>query len=190
MSRFSKWMLIVVIISFTLPFTSLTAGELKGVKMEDSLEIDGQALVLNGMALRKKFVFKVYVAGLYLPQKESNAETILTTDGPRHAKMHFLREVGAKKINGGWLEGLEDNTPNASAELKKQFDTLCAYMEEVPEGQRIEFTYFPAKGTTIMVNGKNKGVIEGKAFADALFACWLGKEPGPGNDFKEALLGK
>ena len=34
-----------------------------------------------------------------------------------------------------------------------------------------------------------KGVLEGKEFSDALFACWIGKDPGPGNGFKEDLLG-
>ena len=30
---------------------------------------------------------------------------------------------------------------------------------------------------------------QGKTFADALFACWIGPEPGPGEGFKEDLLG-
>jgi hypothetical protein len=183
-----KVLLTIMIITLTIPAFNY-AGTLKGVTMKDSIEIDGQNLVLNGMALRKKIFWKVYVAGLYLPQKEKNAEKILKTDGPRHIVMHWMRSVGTGKINDAWMDGLEDNTPKASAELKKQFKTLCDYMEPVKEGQQTIFTYIPGKGTTVSVNGKNKGVIEGKAFADALFACWIGPDPGPGEGFKEDLLG-
>ncbi|MDH3524762.1 MAG: chalcone isomerase family protein [Acidobacteriota bacterium] len=49
-------------------------------------------------------------------------------------------------------------------------------------------TCVPAEGTTIEVKGSVKGTIEGKAFADALFACWLGPKP-PSPGLKEGLLG-
>jgi len=172
-----------------LPSIFLFSMTFKGVTMEDSIEIEGQNLVLNGMALRKKIIFKVYIAGLYLPQKETNAEKILKQDEARHLIMHFVRSVGPKKINNAWFDGLKANTPNYSPELKKQFDTLASYMEKVKDGDQIIFTYIPNKGTTIKVKGNEKGTIEGKEFADAIFACWIGPEPGPGEGFKKALLG-
>ncbi len=172
------------------PTTQLIAGKLKGVTLPDSVTIDGQDLVLNGMALRKKFVFKVYVAGLYVPQKETEGKKILTADQPRRTVMHFLRSVGTKKLNNAWYEGLEANTPGHSQALKKQFDTMCSWMEDVKEGDQIIFTYINGKGTEVSVKGKVKGTLEGKAFADAIFACWIGAKPGPGKGFKEDLLGK
>lgn len=189
MSRIGKMILVITIISLTMPAYSLFAGTLKGIKMEDSIEVEGQKLVLNGMALRKKFVFKVYVAGLYLPQKEKSAEKILKADTMRRGVMHWMRSVGTGKINGGWYDGLKDNTPNYSPELKKQFEKMCSWNEDVKEGDLIVYTYIPGKGTTMEVKGKVKGVIEGKAFSDALFACWIGPDPGPGEGFKEDLLG-
>ena len=79
-----KVILAVMVVLMLIPSASLLARTYKGVTMEDSIEIDGQTLVLNGMALRKKFIFKVYVAGLYLPQKETDAKKILGADGMRH----------------------------------------------------------------------------------------------------------
>lgn len=134
-------------------------------------------------------IFKVYVAGLYLPQKEKSSEKILAADTCRVTVMHFLRSVGAGKINGAWYDGLEDNTPNHSKELKAKFDLLAKYMEKMIDGGRIIFSYLPGKGTEVKVNGNVKGTIEGKDFADALFACWIGEKPGPGTGFKEDLLG-
>ena len=182
-----KLMITLVAFSFILP---LTGGEFKGVKMDDSITVDGKTLLLNGMALRKKYFFKVYVAGLYLLKKEKSAEKILAADEPRVAIMHFLRSVSAKKINGGWYDGLEDNTPNHSKELKGKFDLLAKYMDKMKDGERVVFTYIPEKGTDVKVKGSLKGTIKGKDFSDALFACWIGKDPGPGKGFKKDLLGK
>ena len=181
-----KLWVFVIALSLTLP---MLAGTLKGVNMPDKITVEGQDLVLNGMALRKKIIFKVYVAGLYLPQKEKSGEKILKGDTMRRTVMHFVRSVGAGKINDAWLEGLEANTPDASPDLKKQFEKLCSLMEDMKDGETIVFTYIPEKGTRIMVKKSDKGTIEGKAFADALFACWIGPKPGPGEGFKEDLLG-
>ena len=111
-------------------------------------------------------------------------------DTARRGVMRFIYSVGAEKIcNEGWKEGLAANTPNASAELKSKFDTLCSYMEDMGEGDEMSFDYSPATGTAVTVKGKAKGTIAGKDFSDALFGCWLGPKPGPGEDFKKALLG-
>jgi len=165
------------------------AGTLKGVTLPDTLTIDDQTLVLNGMALRKKVIFKVYVAGLYLPAKEKNSETILAADQIRCTVMHFLRSVNADKITEAWYDGLQANTPNHSPELKKQFDTLATLMEDLKDGDKLVFTYRPGMGTEVKVKGKIKGTLGDKAFADALFSCWIGKKPGPGEGFKKDLLG-
>ena len=167
----------------------LAAATLAGVALSDSVKVGDQTLVLNGMGLRTKYSFKVYVAGLYLAAKDKNAAAILATDSPRRMVMHFVRGVGPEKICEGWDEGLEANTPNASAELKKQFAQLCSWMPETEDGTEISLTYVPGTGTTVVSAGQSKGTIPGKSFADALLACWIGPEPAPGADFKKAILG-
>lgn len=62
-------------------------------------------------------------------------------------------------------------------------------MPETEDGMELVFTYTPGTGTAVTVAGQTKGTIPGKAFADALLACWIGPKPGPGEDFKKALLG-
>jgi hypothetical protein len=168
---------------------SAQAGELAGVTLPDQAEAGGQTLVLNGMALRSKFFVKVYVAGLYLPAKEGDGAKVLSADGPRRLTMHWVRSVGKQAICDGWYEGLAANTPDAGADLKRDFDTLCAWMSDVGSGDRFVFTYLPATGTTVEVRGQAAGTLPGKAFADALWACWIGPQPGPGEEFKQALLG-
>lgn len=165
------------------------AGELAGVEMPDTVTVAEDELVLNGMALRSKFFVKVYVAGLYLPSKTSSADAVLAADEPRHLRMEFVRKVGKDDICEAWYEGLEANTPDASSDVKKQFDDLCSWMADVGSGDSYEFTYVPGTGTTVRVKGEDRGTIPGKAFADALYASWIGPSPGPGEGFKDDLMG-
>lgn len=170
--------------------TSVSAVTLAGAKIEDSVTVNNHNLVLNGAGLRKKFFVKVYVGALYLPSKQNNAAAILAADTPRRMVMHFVFDVDKEKMAEAWSEGLEDNTPNASPEVKTAFKTLASWMEDIKDGQRIVLTYVPGIGTTVEVAGKNKGTLGGKAVADAILNTWLGPKPGPGGDFKNAVLGQ
>lgn len=165
------------------------AGTLAGVTLPDKVDVGGKSLVLNGMGLRKKLVIKVYVGGLYLPQKEKSAAKVLAADAPRQMVMHFIYDVSKEQMCDAWEEGLDANTPNASAEVKKNFGTLCTWMDGVGEGQKLVLTYVPGEGTRVDVGGKTKGTLPGKPTADAILSTWIGKDPGPGEAFKEDVLG-
>jgi hypothetical protein len=166
-----------------------SAGTLAGVTLPDKADVKGQALVLNGMGLRSKFVVKVYVGGLYLPQKEKSAAKVLAADEPRRMVLHFIYDVSKEQMCDAWKEGLEANTPNASAEVKQAFSTLCGWMEGVGKGKELVLTYVPGEGTHVEVAGAHKGTLPGKPTADAILATWIGPDPGPGKDFRKAVLG-
>jgi len=160
-----------------------------GVELPGAIEVEAHRLVLNGAALRKVAFIKIYVAGLYLENKESQPETILNTDGARTLMMHFLRDVDAAKLCEGWDNSLSQNTPNPSDALKAQFQTLCSWMVDAEQGERLKFVYSPGQGTSVEYAGKVKGPMPGKEFADALFRTWLGPKSIPGEEFKKHLLG-
>lgn len=165
-----------------------SAADLAGVSMAEEVEVDGGTLVLNGMGLREKFFVDVYVAGLYLPGREGSGEAVLAADTPRRLEMAFVRDVTRQQVCDAWTEGLEANHPGAPAELEASFETLCSWMEDLSDGDRMAFTYVPGEGTTIEVAGEEKGVLEGKEFADALFASFIGEHPATGK-LKQGLLG-
>jgi hypothetical protein len=181
-----------LILATTLVLTAASAGAVTvaGAKIEDTVSVANHNLVLNGAGLRKKFFIKVYVGALYLSSKQSNAAAIVAADAPRRMVMHFVFDVDKGKIAEAWEEGLADNVPNASPEVKTAFKTLASWMEDVKDGQRITLTYVPGTGTTVEVNGKTKGTLGGKAVADAILNTWIGPKPGPGGDFKSAVLGQ
>jgi hypothetical protein len=173
----------------SIPATPAPAGTLAGVTLPDKVDAKGQSLVLNGLGLRKRFVIKVYVGGLYLPQKEKSAAKVLGGDGAHRMVMHFLYGVSKDQMCDAFNEGLAANTPKAGPEVKKGFTTLCSYMEAIDDGKELVLTYVPGEGTHVEVNGKAKGVIPGPAVGDAILSTWIGPDPGPGEDFKKGVLG-
>ena len=181
--------LTVLLLSSLFTVAPSTAGELAGVTLADSVKVGEEELVLNGMALRSKAIFKVYVAGLYLKTQQSSWESVLESDSTRRLDMHWVRSVSKAKICDGWTDGLEANNPNFGTQLEQDFETLCSYMEDARAGDEFLFSYSPDQGTSVTVHGSFKGTIKGKAFADALFACWIGAHPGPGEEFRAGLMG-
>jgi hypothetical protein len=160
------------------------------VKVPDSVEAGGAALVLNGLGIRKATFLnvKVYVAGLYLPQKSGDAEKIIGAKQPWQLVLRFVRDVDASDIRDAWEEGFEKNAGNKLATLQPRIKTLNARMVDFKEGQYLSFTDDPAKGVVVDVNGASGAAIEGADFASALLSIWLGREP-PNEDIKSGLLG-
>jgi Chalcone isomerase-like len=163
-------------------------GEVAGVKMADTVTVEGKTLKLNGMGLRKKVVFKVYVAGLYLESPSKGAAAVLSSDQIKSMRLWILRSLKGSQITEAIVEGFEKNSKAQMGALKARLEKFNAMFPDVQEGDQIEMTYVPGKGTIVTAKGTEKGLIEGKDFADALFSVWLGPNPVQ-EDLKKALLG-
>ena len=163
------------------------AGELSGVTLPDTLKAGEKTLKLNGLGLRKKAMFKVYVGGLYLETLSKDASAILAADQGKAIRMHFLRDLTKAQLVEAFQEGFEGNVKDRAAQ-KAAFDKMLALVPDVKEGSTLTFAYLPGKGTTLSAGSKELGVFEGKGFADAVFAIWLGPKP-PSDDLKKGLLG-
>ncbi len=165
------------------------AKELKGVKMADTIQVDGKELKLNGLGLRTKAIFKVYVAGLYLETVNKDATKILATDETRRVDMHMMRDLEKGKIIDAIKDGMSNNSKDKMPALKDRLDKFVAVIPDLKEGQVLSLTYVPGKGTTVKGAGGAEFTAEGKDFADALFGVWLGAKP-VDDDLKNGMLGK
>ena len=166
------------------------AGEMEGVKFPDQVTVGSANLVLNGMGIRTKMFFKIYIGALYLPAKQSDPAKILGADEPKQLVMHFLyKNVEKAKLVEGWEEGFKNNSPDKVAALKDQIDKFNGFWSDMAKDDVAVLTYIPGTGTKVEIKGKEMGVIEGKDFAAALFAIWLGPKP-PTGDLKKGLLGQ
>ncbi len=167
--------------------TAALAGELSGITMPDTLKAGEKTLKLNGLGLRKKAMFKVYVGGLYLESPSKDANAILASDHAKAIRLHFLRDLTKAQLVEAFQEGFEANAQDKAAQ-KAAFDKMLALVPDVKEGTTMTLAYLPGKGTTLSAGSKDLGVFEGKGFADAVFSIWLGPKP-PSEDLKRGLLG-
>jgi hypothetical protein len=178
---------VLAVLAISAPDTVALAGELGGVTLTDTLKAGDKTLKLNGLGLRKKALFKVYVGGLYLETPSKDAGAILTSDQAKAIRLHFLRDLTKAQLVEAFREGFEANAKDKAAQ-KAIFDKMLALVPDVKEASTLTFTYLPGRGTTLQVGGKDLGVFEGKGFADAIFSIWLGATP-PSEDLKKGMLG-
>ncbi|MFA7300659.1 MAG: chalcone isomerase family protein [Sideroxydans sp.] len=169
------------------------AVEVAGVKINDSAQVGAQTLVLNGAGVRNKWMFKVYIGALYLPQKQASAEAIIADEDVHRMALHMMRDLGSKKLYGAFSEAIEANHTSAElaeldAELKQMAQIFDA-IKEAKEGDVITLDYLPASGTQIGVNGTVHGTIAGAVFNRALLKIWLGGKPAQESLKKEMLGG-
>ncbi len=164
------------------------AAELEGVKAADTVTVEGKALALNGMGLRKKFIVNVYVGALYLEHPSQDAAKVLATDGIRRVELTMLRDLDAKTIVEAINAGVEKNAAAQLPALEARLQKFNARVPDVKRGAAFVIQYVPGKGTRVE-GAKDGFVAEGKDFADALFAVWLGSKP-VDEALKRGLLGK
>jgi hypothetical protein len=167
--------------------------ELEGQKFEPTAQVGGQNLVLNGVGLRKRAIFKVYVTGLYVPTKSKDAATIINEKGARRASLHMLRDVDADSFVGAFSDGLRANHSEAQlAALKTQIESFNSTLKAIGEAKKgdvINFDFTPEGGTRITVNGQAKGAaIPGHDFYAAVMRIWLGDKP-VDDGLKKGMLG-
>ncbi len=171
---------IVVTLAVPILDTAARAGELAGATLPDTLSAGDKTLKLNGLGLRKKAMFKVYVGGLYLESPSKDAGAVLTADQRKAIRMHFLRDLTKAQLVEAFQEGFEANAKDTAGQ-KAAFDKMLALVPDVKDGNTLTLTYVPGKGTTLRVGDKELGAFEGKGFADAVFSIWLGPTTAPGD---------
>ena len=167
--------------------------EVEGVKFPPSVQFGGQPLQLNGAGVRTRLFFKVYAAGLYVPQKSTSAAALLAQKGPRRVAITMLRDVDGDAFASALHDGLKANlTEQQIAGFKAEIDALNATFKAVGEakkGDQINFEFTPEAGTRVVVNGQPRGnAIPGEGFFEAVLRIWIGDKPADA-DLKKSLLG-
>lgn len=183
-----KKLSIALLMSLSLSSAAF-AKELAGVKVADKVTVAGKELALNGVGLRTKAIFKVYVAALYVEKTSKDATQVISSDQVKRVEMHMLRDLDKAKIVDAVKEGFANNSKAQMPQLKDRLDKFVAVIPDIKEKEKLTITYVPGKGTAITSSdGSEKVSVPGKDFADALFAVWLGKDP-VDDDLKEGMLG-
>jgi len=171
---------------------SVNALELAGIPVAKTAQVGSANLVLNGAGIRSKNMFDIYTCALYLPQKQTSAETIIADEHERRVKLHFVYSLSSARLLKAFNEAIEANySPAELAALApqlKQMDQLFEAVDHVKVDDVINIDYLPGSGTQISLNGRLLGTIAGVEFNRALMKIWLGNVPVQA-DLKKAMLG-
>lgn len=186
----------ILALLFAVASAGAQAAEVGGIKLDDRLRLAPGApeLVLNGAGIRTRMIFKVYVAGLYLPEKKGTTGEVLALAGPKRVAMTMLRDLSAQQLSEALADGIRNNSSAAEQEaLEARIDELLAIMNslgEAKKGDAILLDFLPASGTRIVVNRQPRGKpITGDDFYRALLRIWLGDKP-VDDDLKKGMLGQ
>lgn len=168
--------------------------EVAGVKLDDTAEVAGTKLQLNGAGIRYKAIFKVYVAALYVGKKIATPEEFFAAAGPKRISITMLREIDSNELGKAFTKGFEENA--TKGELSKLIPGLLRMgqvfsdQKKLMTGDSFTSDWIPGVGTVVTVKGKVQGeAFKEPEFFNALMRIWLGPHPA---DFqlKDALLGK
>ena len=176
--------------------TSLAAAPLdvQGVKVDDTVTLEGVKLPLNGAGVRHKAIFEVAVVALYAPQKVGTLDELVAAPGPKRLAATVLREFDTSGIGRVMTRSIEDNL--SKSEMSRivpgliRLGTAFAEQKKFMPGDRYEIDWIPGKGTVLTI----KGVVQGEPFPEpeffkALMSIWLGSVPAD-HKLKDNLLGK
>jgi hypothetical protein len=181
-------------LSLMTAITMAATVDVAGVKLDDTIELRGAKLELNGAGVRYKAVFKVYAAGLYLTKRASTPEEVMAAPGPKRMSITMLREIDSAELGKLFTRGVEDNSPKG--EMSKlipgllRMSQIFSDQKKLLPGENFLIDWIPGTGTVITVKGKVQGEpFKEPEFFNALMRIWLGPNPADWK-LKDALLGK
>jgi hypothetical protein len=165
-----------------------------GVKLEDTTDVAGTKLQLNGAGIRYKAIFKVYVGALYVGKKVATPEEFFAATGPKRMSITMLREIDSNELGKAFTKGFEENAPKG--EMSKLIPGLVRMgqvfsdQKKLVAGDTFTNDWIPGVGTVITVKGKVQGEpFKEPEFFNALMRIWLGPNPADWK-LKDALMGK
>lgn len=180
------------IATFLLAFglvAAASAADLAGVSVPDTAQVANANLVLNGIGLRKKFFVKIYVGGLYLPQKSGDADAIVASTTPDRILMHMIYAVDKDQFADAWHDDFKANNPDQYQALHDPIEQFIAWFSDSKKDDVVTMDWVPGQGTQISWNGTFRGNIPGEDFHKALLRVFLGPNP-PTDALKDGMLGK
>jgi hypothetical protein len=195
MKLFKRW--VVLAGALFMCASSWAQMTVSGVKYDESSDVRGAKVHLNGAGVRYKAIFKVYTAGLYLPKKAGTTEEVLALPGAKRMSITMLRDIDSGELGKLFSRGMEDNMDKASfSKLIPgviRMSQLFSECKNLKAGESFMVDWVPGTGMLISINSakcfKELDPFKEPEFFNAMLRIWLGPVPA---DFKlkDALLGK
>lgn len=170
------------------PAYALNVG---GVNVPDTYSAMGQELQLNGAGTRSKWFMNLYVGGLYVPEKVSDAEVVISADEPQAITLHITSGmITSERMTEATMEGFQAATGGDLSAIQADVDQFMAvFQEDIEEGDVFDLVYLPDTGVQVFKNGEQRDSVGDLEFKKALFGIWLSDKPVQ-KDLKQRMLGK
>lgn len=188
-TRFSP-LLAASVLSVALALPA-SAAKVAGVTVEETLDVAGQTLKLQGAGLRSRLFIKLYAAGLYIPDgSPAQATWLVDSDEPIAITLDIVSDLVTRDrmleaLNDGFAASTGGDTSGIAAEIEQLKQAMG---DAMAAGSTMTFAYDPDVGTRVIRDGEEKTVIAGLDFKRALFGIWLSDKPVTAK-LKAALLG-
>jgi hypothetical protein len=185
---------VLVAAALAAPLAAGAQVTVSGVKYEESAQIAGARLQLNGAGTRYKGPFKVYTAGLYVGRKSGTTEEVLAQPGAKRMSVVMLRDIDASELGKLFVRGVEDNMDRAAMSRLipglMRMSQIFTDHKNLRQGENFSIDWVPGTGTIVSVRGVPQGEpFKEPEFFNALLRIWLGPAPADWR-LKEHLLGK
>ncbi len=172
---------------------SARAADVGGVRLDESVQVAGHQLQLNGAGVSSRLIFKIYAIGLYLQAPRRTPEAVLTSHGPRRVFIRLLRDVTSEEFEDAVISKLADTAPQ-DAGLAEHMLRLGKAIASQPQGLRrgdlLTLDWIPGTGTVVALNSRPlTPPLRDITFYNALLNIWLGENPAD-NHLKNVLLGQ
>jgi hypothetical protein len=194
MKSLKTWLVTALLVMAPVAMAEVNVS---GVKFEDTMDLKGTKLQLNGAGVRYKAIFKVYAAGLYLPKKADSPDQVLAMPGAKRMNITMLREIDSSELGKLFSRGMEDNMEKAAFSKLvpgvMRMSQLFSDCKKLNAGDNFTIDWVPGTGTIITVSNpkcpRDLEPFKEPEFYNALLRIWLGPNPADWK-LKDALLGK
>jgi hypothetical protein len=144
--------------------------------------VAGTPLQLNGVGLRAAFIYKVYLAGLYLPTRAATGAQAVAEAGAKRVQVRLLMDGPSDEFAKAFTGGIAKRTPPEQVAAMKDriaaFDRTLRSVGNVRKGDVVDLDYAPGVGLTMSVNGKPAGApVPGADLYAALLGIFVGDRP-------------
>lgn len=145
-------------------------------------DVAGAPLQLNGVGLRAAFIYKVYLAGLYLPAKAATGADALAQPGPKRVQVRMLMDGPSDEFAKAFTGGIAKRTPaDQVAAMQPRiaaFDRTLRSVGKVHKGDVVDLDWLPGEGLAMRINGKPVGApVPGADLYAAMLGIFVGDRP-------------
>lgn len=170
--------------------SSVSALDIAGITLPDNMPVAGQQLALNGAGIREKWLFDLYVSGLYLQSPNKDSTAVIAADDNMSIRLHIISDkITSERMISATKEGFEKSVKGDAAALKPKIDEFIAtFNEPIKVGDIFDLTYVKGDGVHVSKNGKEIKTVSGLDFKQALYGIWLSDKPAQ-ESLKQEMLG-